>query len=752
MNRTVSCERGFPSGLKAGENGSLMPGARNPKSRGVRRTIRGLAPCWLLLVAAVGCSSVPRVEVVAKRYDIGVSLDPPSHGLSGRTTIDLELSDRIFDEKGMAVDVALHPGLTLQSASASGTQVTRVRRIDRGRLNASGGCDEPARYRVEVSPPVPAMSLRMEYAGTIVQDVSAGERAGAIHNFDMQAHIGPEGVYLAGGYWYPQPVGPEGTAPPLADFTLSAEKLTGLELVASGDRAADLAERTGGAAWRSPYPLDEMVLVGGPHEVHHTSHRGVKIYAHLKPSQAEHADGLLRAVRGYLDRYEPLIGSYPMDDFTIVDNFFSSGFAFPGFTLLSSAVIDLGERSQNTHGYIDHEVLHSWWGNGVHVDRTDGNWCEALASFGANYYGHVLDGDPDEARRKRRNYAHFLSRGDRERERPLGTFGLEDGCSRGIAYSKGAFVFHMLLRKVGEDAFFAALRSFDEEHLGRRANWADIERSFEDACGCDLSAFFEMWVRRAGAPEIELEAATFNTADRRLRLVFTQTGEPYEIDVPVRILHEGGASEEVITLSTERDELTLPLTVAPTAVEIDPDYHVFRRIPPDEIFPTTAATRSGKELVAVVTTEDAGGPLGTVQQVFASSFKGLGKRFLSSSGIDLSEGMLAERNVLVLGEAVRSRYVVAFLTAIDFPVKWTDSGFSISGVAYESADDAVLCTVRHPGVAGGGVTVVYGNSEEALPPPFNIPMYDNSLIVFDGGEPTVRLDFEPDTSVPVELE
>ena len=70
----------------------------------------------------------------------------------------------------------------------------------------------------------------------------------------------------------------------------------------------------------------------------------MSLRALLRPESAGHAPRLLDAVAGYLDLYQPLIGPYPFRQFTIVENFFSSGFAFPGFTLLSSQVIQMGER------------------------------------------------------------------------------------------------------------------------------------------------------------------------------------------------------------------------------------------------------------------------------------------------------------------------------------------------------------------------------------------------------------------------
>ena len=89
------------------------------------------------------------------------------------------------------------------------------------------------------------------------------------------------------------------------------------------------------------------------------------------------------------------------------------------------------------------------------------------------------------------------------------------------------------------------------------------------------------------------------------------------------------------------------------------------------------------------------------------------------------------------------------MSAVEFPVTWDENGFEVSGVRYDDPKDSLLCTVAHPGVPGGGITVVFANSEDAAPKGMNIPMYEHSLIIFENSRPTVRLDFEKHQSVAV---
>jgi hypothetical protein len=395
-------------------------------------------------------------------------------------------------------------------------------------------------------------------------------------------------------------------------------------------------------------------------------------------------------------------------------------------------------------------MLHCWWGNGIHVDPRDGNWCEALASYGANYYGYVLDGNEEDARRKRRNYSHFLSRMEPEEEdKPLGTFDLDGGCSRKIAYNKGAMVFHMLARRIGQENFWTAMRRLTAEYVGRYASWEDIRQICEEVSGMSLETFFAQWVRGSGAPSLSLEAAKYHSGEQTLTVKLSQREPAFELDVPIRILHADGTLDIDVPVRLATEEVSLPVSVVPLSVELDPDYHVFRKVLPSDIVPTTAATRHGASLATVVPAGDVPEKYQTLREIFESSFEEDGETVAYTVG-EIEQGALAKRCVLILGEAVRDPYVSAFLSAIEFPVRFQDQGFELHNVTYAEPGYALLCTVRHPDVPGGGVTVVYANDDEAIPRPWNIPMYDRSLVIFKNHRPILRFDFERRTRVRVE--
>ena len=68
--------------------------------------------------------------------------------------------------------------------------------------------------------------------------------------------------------------------------------------------------------------------------------------------------------------YEELLGPYPWSRFSVVENFWETGYGMPSFTLLGPKVIRFPFL---LHSSFPHELLHNWWGNGVYLADDDGN-------------------------------------------------------------------------------------------------------------------------------------------------------------------------------------------------------------------------------------------------------------------------------------------------------------------------------------------------------------------------------------------
>jgi hypothetical protein len=67
-------------------------------------------------------------------------------------------------------------------------------------------------------------------------------------------------------------------------------------------------------------------------------------------------------------------------------------------------------------------------------------------------------------------------------------------------------VFHMLRREIGDERFFAALRTLVSEYGGRRAGWKELEALFGRVAGRDLRSFFARWIEQPGAADVAADA------------------------------------------------------------------------------------------------------------------------------------------------------------------------------------------------------------------------------------------------------
>ncbi len=720
----------------------------------------------LLVVTMTGCVATQPVR--ATKFDLSLKINPERHELTGRAELTLEPLGDPFGDELICVEFDLNENLRVTNAEARGAEFVEFEQEPFWRRLFSRKKNSPRIDRLYVrNPDNPSQfQVVIEYQGQLEQDIAAGEKAGQIHNFQVSSHIGPEGTYLSpNAAWYPTPhwehdsaEDPFDPALMLADWNVHADRVENYELVATGLRD----DRSDHYHWRSPHPLTGVMITGGPHEVWSEKRGNVTINVHMQApdtNDSEASDNQAIAKRYidraalYIERYEPLLGPFPYEQYTIIENFFSSGFAFPTLTLFGPAVMHMGDNAFR-HGYLDHELVHSWWGCGVDVDPRDGNWCESLTSYCTNHYGHILEDDDAGARKRRRDYSNFLSRLKPKHDKPLATYGQPGGTGRGVAYSKGAAVFHMLARKIGQDAFWSACRSLTHNYLGRHANWDDLKKAFENASNQNLDTFFEQWVRGSGAPILRLVSAEYDGETGNLAVEIDQGETDFDLDVPLRVFHGDAHEDVVVNVSSANVTVQIPTHNRSTAIELDPDYHIFRKLDLTEIMPTSNTTKSAKHLTIIK-------PAGDLFEEYETAIEGFVKVVCKRKDAvcvtliaddSLTADAIEKGGVLMIGDAVRHPVAQELLSRSDSPIVWTDRGFTIDGQEFNQPNQAVFCTVHNPDSSEDGITVYHGNDQPALANAALLGFYANSLLVFETdtrSEVVLRRDFESTQKIAV---
>ena len=514
-----------------------------------------------LLLFTLLCAHLAHAEAPVHHH-LEVTLEPERNALRVVDTVTLS--------EGMEREFLLHRGLA-PKLEGPGRLL---------RLGTVEGAVPLEHFRVEGV----GTTFTLRYGGEIRHALRAwsGRRGKVEHA--TPAEIGPEGVYLSGaGGWYPL------FGDRLVSFELSVTLPDGWRSVSQGEEPEE-------NRWRETRPQDDLYLLAYPYRLHRAPgpHGEARVY--LRGDDDALAQRYLSATTDYLALYSRLIGPYPYAKFALVENRWESGYGMPSFTLLGPRVLRLPFI---LHTSYPHEILHNWWGNGVYIDFSRGNWAEGLTAYLADHLLKERRGRGADYRRDQlRKYTEHVKRGD---DAPLRQFRSRHGeASQAVGYGKSAQLFHMLRRAIGDEAFIDGLRRFYREQRFQRASFDELAAAFEGV----PEGFFDQWLERAGAPALEIVEARADGNALALTLRQGQPGAPYRLEIPLALRLAGHESPYETTLAMDQREQSWRLTLpaAPLRLELDPRFDLFRRLDPAEL-PVTLDRLFGAERLLIVYAE-----------------------------------------------------------------------------------------------------------------------------------------------------
>ncbi len=398
--------------------------------------------------------------------------------------------------------------------------------------------------------------------------------------------MGEKGIFLTGG-WHPSTQGLEYhrlTALVPGHFTAVSEA----EMVT-------IEKKPGGNlySFSFPHPVEGLNFIAGRFIIKKDSYRDVELSACFFPEDAGLADTYLEHTKKYLELYEGIAGNFPFRRFSVVENFLPTGYAMPTFTLLGQDVVRLPFIVRTSLG---HEILHQWLGNSVYVDYTRGNWSEGLTTYLSDHLYEELEGRGWQYRKQTlSDYGSYVLP---DSEFPLEDFRTRtDFASRAIGYGKGAMVFHMLRRLVGEEVFSKALLNFIDANRFRKASWDDIRAAFETGSGKDLRPFFTVWLKGKGYPSIEVKEPDISTRGLQYTVSFDvlQKEKMHVFDLPVRMRTAKDDTKEVLRIEGERQGFSMVADTLPEKLVLDENYDVFRRLTEKEQPPVIGKLFSGEK-------------------------------------------------------------------------------------------------------------------------------------------------------------
>jgi len=671
---------------------------------------------WVLVSSPAAVGSAEAASLL--HHDLQVILDPSAHTLSAR--------DRITFPAGSPREVVLllHPGLEPR-VEASAATLTAL-------AGGDGGGAFVERYRLTLAPGGDAVTVA--YGGAIEHPLEQVGEEYARGQKETRGTISDGGVFLSGAsLWYPQ-LEAGGTF----TFSLTVDLPGGWDAVSQGARAVhDAAGGRRRVRWESPEPQDELYLVADRYAEYGARAGSVEALVFLRAPDDALARQYLEATTGYLALYSSLIGPYPYGKWAVVENFWETGYGMPSFTLLGPRVIRFPFI---LHSSYPHEILHSWWGNGVFADTAGGNWTEGLTAYLADHLVKEQRGEGQEYRQTTlQKYADFVLAG---RDLALADFRSRHGSvTEAVGYGKSLMLFHMLRLELGDETFVAGLREFWGRMRFAAASFADLRRAFELASGKELGWFFEQWVTRTGAPEIRLQSARTTGADGRdlvLTLEQTQAGDPYRLRVPVAVTVEGApeAVAAVVEMTGRTCEATLSrLPGRPLRVDVDPAFDLFRRLDRTET-PPAMSQAFGAAQSLVLLPSGAPSSLAAAYRTLAGALERSGPgEVVVREDREIAE-LPRDRAVFLLGWENR------FLPAVRTAIAGYDAGIGESDVRLEHATlqrggHAFVITARQPANPELSLSwAAFDDPAAAAGLGRKLPHYNKySYLAFEGAEP-----------------
>jgi aminopeptidase N len=548
----------------------------------------------LVLLLGVSTRWTTQAATLAQieRHEIGITLDVPAH------TTTVRDQGLMLVSKGWNL-LYVNQNAILESLTVAGSSVQRLVIAPK---DTSGLPPEirSALPKEEIPPQSKLVFFKVRKAADSAdfmisfkaiynQDVKEVKFSREAIGSEVSGTISEQGAYLSSaGLYYPQ------GAEKSSRFAVTADIPADWSSVADGNRKS--VESKGNRkieSWENPFVSDGCTFMAAPYAVKSVTVDSVEILCYFFAADTGLADNYLKACANYVTMYSGLIGPYPFRRFTVAENFFPTGYGMPAWTLLGQTVLRLPFIITSSLG---HEVLHNWWGNSIYVDYDRGNWCEGATVYGADYH-YKLAESPAAARQYRKDILkEYLSYVSQDKDFPLRDFKSRTSPStRAVGYNKAMMVFHMIEEEIGTTAFFDAWKLVYQQDLGKKIAWEDWIGAFQSASKADLSFVVPQWIDRVGAPTIGLELiGTEPVSAGGTRLIHLKVSEksepPYRLRVPLRAEGTGISLDTFVVLTSAAASLdwTVPSGIA--SISADPEYHLFRRLYPEEVEPIVSAT------------------------------------------------------------------------------------------------------------------------------------------------------------------
>lgn len=371
-------------------------------------------------------------------------------------------------------------------------------------------------------------------------------------------------------------------------------------VVANGKLLTMTRNGTAPSVWRfeetKPIPAYCMVIAVSEGETLEASEKTVTPLAYYVPAKdrAYASKGFSPAAPA-LAFFSETIAPYPYEKLALIigatrfggmEN--SSAIVFTSTLFDSRGDEKMSKRfgiPARTEDVVAHEIAHQWFGDSV----TESTWAdlwlsEGFATYFAGLFIEKYDGE-GAFRDYLRNAATRCFAYEKLRNTPIHDSETQDlmRLLNENNYQKGAWVLHMLRKRLGDEMFFRGLRDYYHAHAEANATTEDLRDALEKASGKNLHEFFTRWIYGTGHPIYQISWDWKIVSEKNVTVTITlhqtQAGLPFLDPVPAEIAARGlGTNRVMITPKGKTTTAQFTFGRQPETVTLDPDETLLKEI------------------------------------------------------------------------------------------------------------------------------------------------------------------------------
>jgi aminopeptidase N len=315
-------------------------------------------------------------------------------------------------------------------------------------------------------------------------------------------------------------------------------------------------------------------------------HNDIPIEIYSFPMDSAQCRYFYKYVPQMAEAFEYYLGEYPFEKIGYVSTIKGAMEHQTMISFARSQVVNSIGKKDSLNFDVIHELAHQWFGNSVSVlDYRDAWFSESFADYSESlfneyYYSHHPSFNKEYGFVKYIEkinadmIEYFVGVVPDEGDMPLYDFKSVIPSASNYPttiYVKGGVVIQMLRYKIGDEAFFAAIKDIQANYKYKNITTAEVKIIFEKHYGSDLTVFFNQWIYGVGYPFLDIK--TSQNADNLILTLEQIQNSSWGIftDFPlnIKIKSENSYIDSTLIINEKTQNINIKLSSAKTILNSD---------------------------------------------------------------------------------------------------------------------------------------------------------------------------------------